>query len=710
VFPAFLWVGKGLLFLLVVFFVAGGRPALALELNALWEHRLSGGEEGETTSGLKQIYRASEGINLDLTDAISAGATISYNKNILTNRPTSEIWSPGAKFRVNNDIFSLGFSGTASYERRQDTPDFDTSNWRTSLAPLWYPWSKEYWPSMSAYYGESQVTSPGRIDSHEFTHGANLSWSPPSGLIKLFYGYDNRRNENRRSQAVREDVNHLGRLNTSGSFWDNRVSVNFSQSIQHETVTDSGIVPPSGVVELDPQVTFTYFSLLLNPTDPRFDENNFPMGDHLDPNIGNLGNTNTFILGPEQSWHLAVSPVFAPDGEQQVDQLRVYVVDPFGELVANQSVLHWDLYASFDNTRWQQVALDVTATYNSVDQRFEVNIPALDEDYQFFMVVVSNNSTVGAGEVSVNIRAVQSVPLSQGTPGSSFSNSAEGTNYTTLVNMGLRVSPTLNASSNLSAHYGAEYYDYSLHGSLLWAPSPIVTPSLSFNETTRDSTNREKNIQRTYTAGVPVALLPTLRVNFGATRTDRFTGDFRDSFQNSLLFGGTAILYPDLTASLTETYNTGESQNTDGTISERENFSGTLNLKARLTPKLRSELNNVFTRVLKPRTDKSYITDLNFYYRPSDPLSMELRLSKSWIGARVNSQIFALRMALVNTVKTRVTFSSSIRHDEGKETEKTFSLLGSWDISRRLTLKSRGTYNVGVSNSWAVVTSLYFRL
>lgn len=703
-------VGKGLLFLLFVFFMDDGKPAFALELNALWQNNLSGGDNSDVLSNFKQVYKVNDGILLDVTDAISAGASISYNRNIATGKATSELLSPGATFTVHNDIFNLGFSGLVTQNRTAGASELDTSHWQTTLAPGSYPWDPKYWPGISVYFGKSRSTLTGQsgYDSMESTYGGSLNFVLPK-VANLFYGYDVRRTENLTSQRVDETSTHFGRLDTGGEFWDGRGIVKFSQGIRQQTATQSGIVPASGVIEQIPEVTFTYYSLV-DESDPGSVLVDFSLSDHANAVLGNLENTSTIGIGPGQSWHLSVSPVFAPTGAQQVDQLRVYVDDPFDELNVNQGVLQWDLYASFDNSRWEPVAGNVAAVYNTVDHRFEIDIPALGQNYQFLMAVVSNRSPLGATADTVRVRAVESVPLSEGQPGSSFTNSSDQLGYTTNGTLQLLIGQNARAFSNLTTQYGAGYFFGVLNSSLHWTPTPWTAPSVGFSETLQNATGTDESISRTYSMSVPVFLLPTFNINFGATQNDRFSGGQRNSVRNTYLFGATAALYPDLTAALTETYNTGRKENIDGTSSEDENFGGTLTLKAILNSKLTCELANTFQKIYKPRNYRNEYTDVNFFYRPSDLLSLEVRLEKNWFDSAADSQRLALRLVLLRSRKVRVDFNSQYRHIGNEIAQKSFGLQGSWDISKIFTLKSQGVYGMGATNNWSVMTSLYMRL
>jgi hypothetical protein len=703
-FPSLLiLIGAGFLLLILG---SGPPPALALSFNGLWEHTVSGGDELDTTNLFTQVYRVSEGIGFEPTDAIAGTASISYNRTQGTSKPQREIWSPGGTLELANDLFRLGLSGTITQDRRENSSDLDTTRWRASLAPAWYPWRQDLWPGMSFYYGESQVTSPDWIDSHETDYGGGLHLKLPDDVI-FNYNYDLRREEDRRTQRTVETGTHFGQVRTSGALWHDRFTIKFTQGITHEHVTDSGIVPATGVVEQVPQVSFVYYSVV-DENDPGFVPHDFALSEHENSMLGNLENTDMLGIGPGQSWHLGVSPIFAPNGEQQVDQLRVYVNDPTQELSQNQGVLHWDLYAGFDNTQWEPVAADVKATFNSIDQRFEVDLPALAQDYLFLMVVVSNHSIPGAGEVTVNVRAVQSIPLSTATPGSSFSNSSSQTRHSSNADIRMMISPTLTASSNIIYRYGEGYYSGTAHANLNWSPSPLTQPSLAFTESRRDSDATAEVITRTASISVPLSLLPTFQVNLGATRNGRFSDGQRQFIQDSYVLTLAATLYPDLTATFTELYRTGETIRSNGTINKLENFTSNLDLKARLTPKLTCDLANSLTETYEPRQDTQFFSDLRIYYRLSDLVSLDLHLQKYWTGLG-DSLEATLRLALLRTRKTRLNFNSRYRHVENMEAEKFFGLQGSWDISRLFTLKSTASYSVTDINAWNVRTALYMQ-
>lgn len=706
--PLFLVVDS-LLVVLLVLTLGGERPAVAFDLNASWRHILSGADGAATRGFLTQNYRASDSLGLNFTQAMNGSIGIGYNRTQASGKEASNLLTPNASFQVNNDIFQLALAGATSLNRRAGQPEVDTTRWQTTLSPRSYPWAREFWPSSSVHYSDTHTTSSGRIDSHLYAYGANLSWGLPD-VVQMFYAYDDRRTENRRTDHQDETAAHTLRLLTGGEFFENRLRVNLTQGMTHNTVTSSGVVGATGIIEKSPQVDFTYFSRK-ETTDPAFNGRNFSLAGRENPDLANLGNQTTIDLGPDQSWYLSISPVFAPDGEQQTGRLRVYVDDPYGEVANVLGELRWALYASVDNANWDPVAGDLTAAYDSFDNRFQLDIPEVPKQYQYLMVVLSNRAPVSPQAVPVKILAVETVPLAGGIPGSTYSFGGAITSYTTNADMSALLTSDLRLSTNLASRYSAEYFNGDLRSSLSWRLNDMINPSLGFSETLRKSNVVEdESIYRAYSFALPIRLQPTLNVHFGITRVDNFKNSLTVNSQNRFLFGTTAILYPDLTASLVETYNTGNRVLPDGTNQDEEDFGGVLTLNGRLTPKLDCELTNNFYKTYKPEARADYSTGLRLDYRPSDPVSIGLNYTKVWVGTAADSREIIFRMALLSTRKTRVNFSFNYSHSGTQEDVKNMALLASWDISRIFTLKSQGVYSFDQYNSWSILTNLYMRL
>jgi hypothetical protein len=712
--------GMVFLLLLLVLYAGGGAPAFAWDLSALWEYGVSGGENVEVQDSLKQVYKAGTGFAVDPTRAISVGANIGYNwRDISTGKGPTDTLTPGATLRVNNDIFNFNFAGASTITHSSGGGTFDTTRWETFLSPASYPWNRDYWPGMSVHYGESKSTSPGGNESLEYTYGANVNWALPK-VFQVFYGYDGRRNENNWSSVKVETITQDGRFTTGHTFWDGLLNVKFGQGITLRSAKTTGIVPESGVVaqEFDDLQTFKAEDQVIGSP---YDTHDLTLNPEAE--LGNRQtNTTTYsIIAPGQRLHLGLRVLDVITGlVQKVDQLHIYV-DPVEELVTQRDALQWDVYAGEDiqnptiddeAVRWYPLpdGRDVAANYNIAEQRFEIKIPAHDQDLPYLKVVISIRSGAGVNEVSGVLRAVKGAALTTAPPGSTLSRSDKSTSYSTNAVVGIRLSSTLTASSNLNMQYGEGYFNGLLHGNLNWRPSPWVFPSLGFSETRRQATGTPDAIVRNYSLNVPMLLMPTFNVNLGTSVMDTFEGDRKKATQDSYLLGISATLYPDLTASLIETYNTGRSQQADGTEGETEDFAANLTLKANLTRKLLCELSNRYHKILKPEALTLDVSTLNLYYRPSDYLSMQLGLDKNFAGNGQDSQEFVMSMALLRSRKTRVNFNSQLTHKGNEDVEKFFGLIGSWDISKIFTLKSQVGYSIAETTSWNILTSLYMRL
>ena len=251
-----------------------------------------------------------------------------------------------------------------------------------------------------------------------------------------------------------------------------------------------------------------------------------------------------------------------------------------------------------------------------------------------------------------------------------------------------------------------------MQGNLHWHPAPFVAPSVNFYQSRTTGPTSPEGIKRNYGIHVPLTLLPTLNLGLGATRSERYTDGHRVYDRNAYQLSAFAILYPDLTAALTSTYNRGNtlrSSEAGETVNVNESMSSTLTFSARLTSKLSCDLVNFYFKSYAPGDTTNYYSTLTIDYRPSDYLRLNLVGDKYWRGTSADELRPRLNLVLLRTRKTRVDINYSGRYTQGQDVIHGFGLLASWDISRIFTLKSQANYSIRDINSWNFLASLYMR-
>jgi hypothetical protein len=234
---------------------------------------------------------------------------------------------------------------------------------------------------------------------------------------------------------------------------------------------------------------------------------------------------------------------------------------------------------------------------------------------------------------------------------------------------------------------------------------------VSYSQSRQEETGQPDVVSRTYSLIVPTYPLPALSVTFGATRSDNFTGGRKTRTTDRYSLVSRGRIYPDLTAvwslSLTEneTFDSGDSVGDSTTLSNR------LNLNARLYRNLTSDL-VISWRQIETEGDSSQTADANLSlrYRPSDFLGLRGTYTTTFISDTPRPDRFSLGLdlQLVNTQKTRLTLNAT--HTQADQTSDNFALFGSWEISRNLSLLTRGSYTMAVRNAYSFQASLSLRL
>lgn len=702
--------------LLLVLVAGVAAPALAVDFSALWDYQTRGGDNIDTASQFQQRYTLGLGpaMSFQLTPAIFAGANLGYartERDLGEGRTTVEEITPSAQLGVTNDIFRSILSGTATEFRPITGEKFTTRAWDATLASNW---QYDLWPSLSLNYSERNEETRGLAGAvgsgtEDKTFSSTLNWDLRKA--QLYYDYSRGHLEDLVNQSRNDRESHLVRLETSQSFWQNRIRFNLAQQVQHAD-SDFTILTPDGlfealleIVEIRSLVTDSVVAP--SPEDPGFDD--LP---EWSPSLPAVPVANG------ERVHLVASLDFP----QQVDRLDLYV-DPLAVDGHQVASLGWNLYVRSGNT-WVLEAANLPALFNVIEERVELTVELL-EPVREFMVTADVDGLPG-GLAILRFAAVSRINVDTTSNQLSF-----------LTNASLRIqlTPTLTASSSLildrieseterlvPSETAGEIENVlvstervstqrSLAGSLRWTPSPFVTPSVSFSETRQESTGADDELSRSYSAIIATYPLPTLNVTLGATRTDRFTDARKTATSDNYSLTSTASIYPDLTASLNTNFITSDRQQTDGTMVTTDTLSSRLTLNARLNTQLTADLTNNYRHLNPPAAESTSATDstLSLTWRPSDLLMLRGSGTKFWSGRDDPEPMsFIMDLALLRTRNTRLNLLYN--HSRGRETSNQYSLNGSWDITQALSLQARLNYRSAEFDTWSTLLRLALRL
>lgn len=680
--------GVTLLLLLLCLSTAAEAPAGDLmDFTGVWQYSKSGGDEIDSLQIFTQRY--SLALDRRLTHALSFDAAASYNRNQGDNFATTESLVPTLSVGVSNDLFRAMVSGAATERWNTAGPDQSTRSWEATLGSAW---QRRLWPSVRLSYGQTSTTdseTPPLNDISEMRQGFDLDWDLLLG--RLFYRYSQRQSENRVLLSDSDSATHFARFETGRTFLQNRLDINLSQQVTQTTREFSAVTPQSGVFELPLEGARVLAAIDDSPeTGPLTDQPGLANGDR---------DTVALIIQPNDRMNIGVAL-----DNRRMDRLHLYVdPDPLNPLnPADAAALRWDLYTSIDNENWTRAAIDINAVYDGTRKRFELNTGSRQA---FFLKVVVTSWPVLA---SVRVTEVEAIRLLAAD--GLVSQTDRYTNYLTAVNMGVRFTPSLSASSSLAVESGDysegnDFSRWSASGNLRWIPNPFVQPTLGISQTTQETDGGQETINRSFSLFVATFPLPTLDVSLGATRSESYTDSSKTITSDRFSLLSRARLYPDLTAGLDLSISTTDNvqQNTTS-----DSLDTRLTLTSRLTPRLTADLQNNYQKTGGGSSGQDYNTTLSLNYRPSDLLSMRLTTTRYWgDSAAPDSLGFNLNLGLLSTPKTRMTFVYTFTDSES--TASAYSLLWDWDISQVLALRNSANYNSATTDQWIVTSQLWLK-
>ena len=610
---------------------------------------------------------------------------------------SSQTLTPAAQISLTNDIFGLQLSGSHPVRTSGSGESRSSESWDSSLSSNW---NIPLIPSLRFNYGEQ--TSSDTTAKNTNT-GATLSWD--LSLAQLNYQYTKSQTEDPDNDSLSASDSHFVRFETDGNFWDRRLAFDFAQQFQ----TSTQQISQGSTVVLDGQARGKLDTAL--PTDIDY------VDPELDPGSIDLGAGNTLPVGTGTAVHISFKKVNSSILRGEITALRIY-------LDADPGLLpQWDLYARdtvFPPDSWTKVGENIFSPGSrDKDDVFFIEVPVpvgFDKDE---ILLVANFA------LPVTIRKFEAVTF--------LTEDFSGDNTAYLTNVGLRFRPTRTVNASVSMNLEHQQAsdaqndvtnDHLLvSGNLRWAPLPYLSPSLGYSENQDKQSGDPLQISRSYSLTVFTLPLKTMSVVFGATRTERFDGELKAASIDRFSISSKAQIYPDLSADLafSKGYSDTWDWDHDGILTQNESFSSRLNLNAKLTRSLVADFTTSYgvneTVVVnpgssassEPETSESARGILGLQYRPSDLLALSGSYTTFLLGPpRSDEMSIGMTMGLVRTQKTRLTL---VANRSQADTESTSALLlGSWDISRSLSMLSQASYSFGQNYVYSFMASLTLRL
>lgn len=667
--------------LLLLLLSAGlATPAFAINFNAYWLYRQAGGDRQDTRREFQQRYSLgvspSLGLTYQPTRAITASANVSYSRvesSVGQEIIATDQLTPQASLRLANDIFLAQVAGSRTQRYRDGNPEKGDTSWDGTLASTW---QIPLMPKVSFNYGERKE-SP-LINRYR---SITVSWD----LLFAQLDYVNQKNENEDEEThnLSETQSQFGRLKTNGQLFDGRISYNLAQLYRRSTSNATTLVGQA-------------LSLVTDPTVGPDPEDVVLSGNAL---LGDTDRKTAALQVPSfQRVHVGLSFDFP----QQIDILHLYL-DP---LTAADPGIHWDLYVRnpFD-TAWELEAEDIPASFDASQGRLDLAIHSFEKE---IMVVAVNDSGVPLTFTEVEAgRALMENIL------------VKSTDLLTNLGLGIRITPTLNASFNLdlesldndAGDARSKFSHRTTSGSLRWTPSPFLMPSLSASETRDTQTGTEDLAGRTYSLILASVPLPTMHVTLGATRTENYAGQTKTASSMQYSLYTKAQIYPDLSARLSLSQRDSEALDSEGRTIVTSSFSSRLDLTARLTRALTADLTTNYARGETDGEDtrQTASSKLQLLYRPSDLLAMRGSYETDLLGPqKPDVMTLGMTLSLLHTAKARLDLDSSFRQSDQSNTN--FGLSGSWAISRNMSMQTQGHYSMAQVSTYDFFVSMNLHL
>jgi len=699
-----------------ILFIAENSSAKPVNLLGSWKGFFQGQDDESVSDGLtqfRQIYNASW--NPLITQKMYFTANMGYSNNWVENLGTRELISPSLRLSVKNDIFNWNLNGDYLENNISFREDVHTTSWNSNLSSSW---NRYLWPTISLRMGQrfeerddfdsGFSTRIGEDTTYSYI-GSSLTWEVYK--FKMYYDYNRSRRDRDYDRATsnEDEEGHLAKIEYNDSYWDNRVSLGFSQLFYDNQLdfssggTDSLVQVPvsSGLSGVD--LTPSSGGLQLNQA--------LIDGNRITPAV---------TIKLQEPVNIGLRTRF-----NSVDTLYVYTTRDDRLLVANPNAISWDLYTSNDGVNWQLVRANVPSSFNNVEFRFEITPGAVQADYVKLVVT----GWLPALDVEITeFEAYTTLPAGSG--GDYERNSR---NYKTEVYLG--VNPLEDVRFNYTFSWDqtentglntSDVEQLIQSGRVDWAFSRYFNPSAGFSTilNKNDAPSAIDTESRTYDVQVRSAVLPTLDLTLTYSWNEYFEDDTRTRTVNYVGASALAALYPDLSAELTVGYNQNHNELTD---EESEGEFINLVLYAWLRKSLNLTLQTSYNfadsamivvpgghlghgaSVFQNTSSESGETSVIISWRPSDILSFALR-GYTLYGDNVDSSYggsFNANYQIFRSSKTNLTLGYILTYAQERETVNNFVVTWGWDISKHFSLNTSGNYVIADNdNSWNFYTQL----
>ena len=510
--------------------------AATLSYRGLWEAREN--EEGRVLQQYDHLFGISAGQNL--TERLSSTEKVNYNYRWEQEGVARRTVSPGASVSMAGDLLlgSLAVNSIRDLGSQKTQADSDTLG--LTLASHW---QKKMVPALRAVYDYTHRwddSNNRRTDENRQLVGGEVDWD--LRLAQAFYSYRHEDAKYTDNQIIQDT--HLARLNIARVWLDNRLRVSLGH--EYNQTGNERLVPFDSSTTAHILLNLTDFRTATDPTPADTDDSMF-VADNPALHDGNLLLSAYPVSNPGNPNCLRILT-----NGQQVDRLYLYTQTNLGVAPLG---LTWRVYSNNDPvlTPWAQ-QLAVTVSYDTINQRFVIDLPALKVNYLKVVVDLDVVAPV------FDFTEVQCEQILHGTVGSTLSIKSENQSNKSNFNLDFRLNRTVALFYNLLLE--KEESDLFLvnerenhNGGLRWQNSVGDLKSiLSYGLTRQSSWASPESQTATYQLNINKIFLPTLSVAVGGAREEVSQAGSAISSRNRYTFYTDAKLYPDLNSQLEVIY------------------------------------------------------------------------------------------------------------------------------------------------------------
>lgn len=696
---------------LAVLLTSSGNAVAGQALSSSWLH------EEKKDSPKTDVYAASYTVDLkqDLTEAMSLQEAFRYNRNWQQQEETEGL-DPSLRFAVKNDLFNFDLSGSASEQRNSIATDKSRRSWEAAWGSNW---EKRFFPKLRASYGRdfsNDDESPRLQDFENTREAVGVDWD--FELFKTHYNFNRTQQNDNVTFGESTATNHFGRLDSSGRFFENRLSLGFSQQYSASQSDSSTAVGAGGVALLKQTIAQVLTGNDDTPliTDSGELSTNSLMSDSDVETVAGVFTTGVEIKPLNIAFRVDL---------REVNRVYLYTEKDIGPAAAGTFTM--DLYGSINGTDYQRIRQNVPFFYNSVKKRFEITMDNVTSRWLKLVVTGSPLSRVDFCEIEAYDQVFSSEAFVSRRD-KTLSNISD-------LNMGYRLSSALGMTYNLTREFGnySSLIDYSRQnqiGQVRWTPGEYLTSALGVSENVEAIDGLPETMSRSYTLRLGSPPVPSVDTNLGLSKTERYQDKNLLSTSYATGLYTTAALYPDLDANLDLTVGRTEYENTAAlttiygplpgtTGTSTKDYGSRLNMTARLIPRLTADFSADYQNIQGAVSTEIVDDRLTLNWRVSDILSLVTAVGKKWENWQSTGDSGLLQTTVAPTDNTQ--FSLSYYFANEKQTaSSSYALSGSWAIGPHFTLLGNGSFverkqetalagGQGDETDWRISTQLVAR-